>query len=38
MKQAVREGKIHPDRYESYVMIAEELKRQKKNYGPRREQ
>ena len=38
VKRAVREGKIHPDRYESYVMIAEERKKQKKNYGPRREQ
>ena len=30
VKQAVQEGKIHSSRYESYVMIAEELKEQKK--------
>ncbi len=30
VKQAVAEGKLHPSRYESYVMLAEELREQKK--------
>ena len=30
VKEALQEGKIHPSRYENYVLLAEELKNKKK--------